>query len=41
LNCGPSIFAQVPGCPMIHLEFLFLAVNPPLSTMQAFQFSVR
>jgi hypothetical protein len=41
LNCCPPVFAQDPDCPMTHLEFLFLAVTPPLSTQQAFQFSVR
>ena len=32
LNCGHPVFAQDPDCPMTLLEFLFLAVTPPLST---------
>lgn len=41
LNCGSPVFAQEPDFPMIHLEFIFLAVTSPLSTLQAFQFSLR
>ena len=40
LNWGPPVFAQDPDCPMALSEFLFLTVTLPLSTLQAFQFSV-
>jgi hypothetical protein len=41
LNCGPPVSAQGPACPMSLSEFLFFTVIPSLSTLQAFQFSLR